>query len=248
SHASAEGEEGVDYFTVNGRDYTVKDPSCTLEQVEMIRLFMVEVWDAIGSGDWGRVQEVLDAESFASTYVVEELFHDVDVDLTSFYLHRGADERLYSGPIWDFDLCAGNYNTLSSNDPGRLYAAWKSVWYSSLFEYEEFPDMVSELLSEKEGLIRQALDHGANYISQHDSDFMRNYEKWDTLDKHVDMNPFMLLALDTWQEHFDYTMSWLFRSLDTLVREYCRRQSLLSVTFENLVLDYKVFPIFGMIS
>ena len=46
-------------------------------------------------------------------------------------------------------------------------------------------------------MIRQALDHGANYISQHDSDFMRNYEKWDTLDKHVDMNPFMLLIPTT---------------------------------------------------
>ncbi|MBR4181057.1 MAG: CotH kinase family protein [Candidatus Methanomethylophilaceae archaeon] len=222
SHAASEGEEGVDYFAVDGRNYSVTDPDCTPEQVEEIRKFMAEVWDAVGSGDWKRVQEALDVRSFALTYIVEELFHDVDVDLSSFYLHKGRDGRLHSGPIWDFDLCAGNYNTRSSNDPDRLYAAWKSVWYSSLLEYDEFRALVSETVAEKEDYIRLAIGNGLEYASRHGGEFVRNFEKWDVLDKHVDMNPFMLMALGTWQEHVDFIASWLDRSLDTLVREYRR--------------------------
>jgi len=222
SHAAAEGEEGIDYFTIDGRDYSVADPDCTPEQVEEIRQFMAMVWDAVGSGDWERVQEVLDVRSFASTYVVGEPFHDVDVDLTSFYFHKGDDGKLHSGPIWDFDLCAGNYNTQSSNDPDRLYAAWKSIWYSSLLEYEEFRILVSETVSENEDSIRSALGQGFEYANRHGGEFVRNFEKWDTLHKHVDMNPFMLMAFGTWQDHVDYTESWLRKSFDAILGEYCR--------------------------
>jgi hypothetical protein len=31
----------------------------------------------------------------------------------------------------------------------------------------------------------------------------------------------MLMALGSWQDHVDYTASWLRKSLDTMVREYC---------------------------
>ena len=226
SHAAAEGEEGVDYFTVGGRNYGITDPDCTPEQVEEIRQFMAKAWDAVGSGDWERVQEILDVRSFASTYMVEELFHDVDVDLSSFYFHKGKDGRLHSGPIWDFDLCAGDYNTRSSNDPDRLYAAWKSVWYSSLLGYDEFRALVSESVAEKEAAIRLAIDQGLEYVKMHGGEFVRNYEKWDTLDKHVDMNPFMLMALGTWREHVEYTASWLDRSLEAILKEYRRSESL----------------------
>ncbi len=222
SHAAESGEEGIDYFTLNGRYYVIKDPDCTPMQVEMIKRFTAGVWEAVGSGDWEKVCECLDADSFASTYIVEELFHDADVDLTSFYLHRGPDNKLRSGPVWDFDLCAGNYNTSSVNDPDKLYASWKSIWYSSLFGYKEFRDLVSDKLAEKESAIRAALENGWDYVNRHGGDFARNYERWNTLDKQVPMNPFVLMTLDTWQEHAEHTMSWLYRSLDTLMREYCR--------------------------
>ncbi len=224
SHAFKDGAEGVDYFSVNGRDYSIKDPDCTPEQVGMVKAFMEEAWDAIGSGDWRRVDGILNVDSFVSTYIVEELFHDADVDLTSFYLFRGPDEKLHSGPIWDFDLCAGNYNATRANDPDRLYAAEKSIWYSSLLRYDEFRGMVSDKLSESKTMITQALDRGLQYLDMNEGDFVRNFERWPILDRHVTMNPFTLMLLDTWQEHVDYTVSWLNRSLDTLLREYCQER------------------------
>jgi hypothetical protein len=166
------------------------------------------------------VEEIVDTDSFVSTYLVEELFHDVDVDLSSFYFHRGSDGKLRSGPVWDFDLCAGNYNTVSSNDPGRLYAAERSSWYSSLLGYGEFRAMVSERLAETFDEIGRTLDGCLRFADEHRSDFLRNYERWDILGKHTAMNPPALMALDSWQEQVDFASSWLHRSLDTMAREY----------------------------
>ncbi len=221
SHAASEGTEGVDYFSVNGKDYGIKEPNCTPEQVAGIKKFMEDVWDAIDSGKWQRVTEFLDAESFAATYIVEELFHDADVNLSSFYFHMGRDGRLCSGPIWDFDLCAGNYNTMRSDDPDCMYVAETSGWYSSLLEYGEFLDLVSETLREKEQDIRSAISGTISYALQHDGDFMRNFERWKTLGRNVDMNPPALMALDTWQEHVKLLDIWLEKSLKSLLREYC---------------------------
>ncbi len=221
SHAASEGTEGIEYFSVNGKDYGIKDLDCTPERTAEIKGFIEAVWYAIDSGEWSRVQEMLDPESFAATYIVEELFHDADVNLSSFYFHLGEDGRLCSGPIWDFDLCAGNYNTMHANDPEFMYVARMNDWYSSLLEYDEFRALVSEMLKDKEQYIRSAINETVAFAIQHDGDFLKNYGKWSTLDRHVNMNPLALMALDTWKEHVDLLAAWLERSLESMLKEYC---------------------------
>lgn len=58
-----------------------------------------------GGGPW---RELLDVPAVVDYVLVQELFKNQDAFLSSTYLHRGQDLRLRMGPVWDFDLSAGN--------------------------------------------------------------------------------------------------------------------------------------------
>ncbi|MBR2454014.1 MAG: CotH kinase family protein, partial [Clostridia bacterium] len=74
---------------------------------QWVKGFISGVEDALLSGDYARVLECVDVDSFAKNYVVQELFKNVDYPRSStrFYIKGG---KLYEGPVWDFDLSSGN--------------------------------------------------------------------------------------------------------------------------------------------
>ena len=47
--------------------------------------------------------EYLDLESFARKYLLEEVFLNMDMGVTSHYLYMDESGKLYEGPPWDLD-------------------------------------------------------------------------------------------------------------------------------------------------
>lgn len=68
-----------------------------------------ELENAILSGQWEKIQELCDIESFAKYYLISEFTENGDAYMTSFYLYMdGNDDKIHVGPIWDFDITCGN--------------------------------------------------------------------------------------------------------------------------------------------
>ena len=66
---------------------------------------------AVEKGDYERVTELIDVDSFVKYFIVNEFTVNPDAYVSSFYLYRdGADDRIHAGPVWDFDLALGNRN------------------------------------------------------------------------------------------------------------------------------------------
>lgn len=93
-------------------------------------------------------RELIDVDSWALKYLIEEVFGNVDGGtLSQFYYYDGG--KIFAGPVWDYDLTMGNTfaypyptaNMFYVNQPG-IYA---TQWYPTLYENPEFYSRMTEL-------------------------------------------------------------------------------------------------------
>ena len=82
--------------------------------------------DGIDEGSGKSYQDLIDIDSFARKYLLEEVAANYDGGVASSYFYKDRDcvsEKLYAGPIWDYDVTWGNsptYLGYLSQSPERL--------------------------------------------------------------------------------------------------------------------------------
>lgn len=238
-NAPNEGIEGVDWFYVGDEEISIpfgmKDPDCTPEQMVYAKNIVQNAWNVIHNDPWKDVIECIDVDSFAASYIVEELFHEVDVNWSSFYMYC-KDGKLYSGPIWDFDRSAGNrtfdydpsitdppyYYGPKSMDPTQLYAE-NGKWYVPLLRHHEFKEIISQKLSSLEEDFDTYLNTTYKDLISHQTDFEDNFRLWPM----EDILPFYSNSYyeTDWKSELEYVMDWLSKSLDNMKRTYSLQDS-----------------------
>ncbi|WP_400237243.1 CotH kinase family protein [Methanomethylophilus alvi] len=223
---SGEGTEETDYFVLDGNCYAIKDPDVTdplwtAEHFSFIKGRVREAYDAVASGDVARMEGCIDVESFALTYIVNELFNTEDIAWSSFYMYYDpADGLIHSGPVWDFDTSSGNSRSEAA-DPECLYASYMNKWYAGLLRTDGFAEMVGDLLSLNRQTIADTMDADMEYLRSHRYDFEHNFDRWGVLGSTIWANPVEFVHLRTWESHADYLYGWLTASLDHVCSVYC---------------------------
>lgn len=160
----------------------------TSEQYKYIKELITNAEIALTSGDMSEIEKYFDIDSMASFYLVQEFFRNVDVNTSSTRFHV-KDGKIYGGPVWDFDLSAGNY--LKSyyksmyDENGDCYAGLKAVkmpWFGALCEVKEFQNLVNQkFLDMQDTLVNLYEDNslGQNYIDKtietYNGSISRNY-------------------------------------------------------------------------
>ncbi len=65
--------------------------------------------EALEDRDYELISEIVDVESFAQYYLLNEFTVNPDAYWTSFYFYKdGSDSKIYAGPGWDFDFALAN--------------------------------------------------------------------------------------------------------------------------------------------
>lgn len=103
------------YVAINSPEFATK------EQVEYIRGFYQELEDALLSDDGynkngKHYSEYIDVESFAKIYVYNEFSRNLDGGISSFYLYKDVDGKLFAGPVWDMDSSFGKIGSFNGRD------------------------------------------------------------------------------------------------------------------------------------
>ena len=100
------------YTTGEGDILTVKDVVNEENEEVAMKEFLAsynELEKAVKKGDYERVQELADVESFAQYYLLSEFTVNPDAYWTSFYFYKdGAEDVIHMGPGWDFDMALAN--------------------------------------------------------------------------------------------------------------------------------------------
>jgi hypothetical protein len=162
-------------------------------------------------------RKYFDTASFVDWYLINELFKQVDADMrlsTYFYKPRG-DDKIYMGPVWDFDLGAGNADYRSCDDPKGWYVR-TGIWLERLFEDEafvqEFKDRWNYLKDNGYfNVFFQRIDDTAKYIEKSAA---MNFERWQILGRYDWPNANDWWNRTTYQSEVDYLKDWLKRRMD----------------------------------
>ncbi len=88
-----------------------------------------------------RLSQMIDVDSFAKYFLVNEYVLNCESYATSFYWYQdGADDVLHMGPVWDFDTCMGNDMTAYDANYGQLH-----TMFAYLLAAPEFYERIEEL-------------------------------------------------------------------------------------------------------
>lgn len=128
----------------------------------------------------------IDVDSFIRWYLVNEIFRNVDANMwSSCWMYKPRDGRLHMGPLWDFDLAAGNANY---SDAFVTSGWWvrEGPWFSRLFEDPAFLARVreiwNEIASDQLPALLQAIQTRATSMQQAQ---LNNFQRWPVLESYV---------------------------------------------------------------
>lgn len=173
---------------------TPDEEDITLNQLTYIKNFLEEVErDLVNSS----LQSKLNLESFVDWYIISELFRNLDAPfLSSVFMWKDSDSSLLRsdrllnlGPLWDFDLSAGNVDYDSNWEPSGCWVGkrhpeiYEGVnWMAVLLNKRDFAQLLVLRWREK----RAGLVHFINYSIRSNANRLqgaqaRNFSRWPIL-------------------------------------------------------------------
>ena len=223
-------------------------------QRDYIRAYVQKTEDAIRAEDYEAVKGLLDLNSAADYWWIQEISENLDAYRTSStYLYKeryGENEtegRLFFGPVWDFDYSWGNILNGEPDPTGFQHA--NMPWISWLFALKEFRELVKERwplidsslakMTESGGLIDQ-------YAREISASWQADLERWPqdsassvTLDEEKEFLRSFIDRRRAWVSENLESLDTLFStvtlqaegSADTVVRQYTGRSLDLAGSF-----------------
>jgi hypothetical protein len=222
--------EALHYTTTHDVDLSLKEPSPDVNTT-------LHPWDAYLGPELQALEDTLfapgfaepatgwrtrfDEESFVAWYLVNELMKNVDATFySSCYFHRGVGGKVHMGPVWDYDLGAGND---SENPVGKPWdpAGWyvrlpdervatKTHWYTRLFEDPGFDAAFQarwKALSPTQlHTLRAFLEESARELKHGQQ---RNFQLWPILGTEVWPNPAGWDQRTTYESELVWLQDWL---------------------------------------
>ena len=221
------------YSGVNGVKFAINEPEIddlSGEQKAYVTDLVYEAERALNSGNFEKVQQYFDIESMAKFYLTLEYFRNIDVATSSTRFHIKGD-KIYGGPVWDFDLSSGNYNVdyYGTSTTEQKFHATKMKWFGSLVQYEEFQALVNEYFLEMQDTIVNL--YTDNYLGQNKIDclldtygasFNRNNVDagWDPSKVHHSSMQLERHPDATYEENVAFYRNWLRERNEWLLDEW----------------------------
>lgn len=233
----ASGEEGVDYFRVDGVKYafTVHSPdpedyatdgeiskTTYMRQVAFIKDYVTKVYKAALSGDYNTFAGLVDTKSFVDMYILHELFKNVDTGYSSFYMYKKPGGKLYAGPAWDFDATTNTAYDRGDRSPQGIYVAGEgqvayltsSEFYIALYKTIGFKSAVKARWKVLSPAISAFIDERLNddVYETYKTAMGKNFAKW--------KNKSQTQAENDWVNDVKTLKKWLTDRITWLDKEW----------------------------
>lgn len=121
-------DELCGFISAQGQQIVCKYPEfCSNTEVKYIR----DVWNAAEevmynkNATYEQLNAVIDVESFAKMYLIQELTKNLDGCATSYYVYLDKGGKLTAGCTWDYDWTLGQYG---SDNQKAIVTSNKATW------------------------------------------------------------------------------------------------------------------------
>jgi len=214
--APQEGREDVDYVLANATPFAIKYPKTdgaimTPNHIAYLKNYLTSFQQALNNHNEEEILSYIDVASFVDFYLVQELFKNVDIAGISLFFQikgQGSNRKIHMGPIWDFDLSAGNAHYVDYAPQG-LWAATQNAWYAKLLETNFANEVASRwnaiASNEVDAMIAQIATMAATYQTS----FENNFYKWRILDQTLWPNPPEVIAAKSFEAQVTYLIGFL---------------------------------------
>jgi len=158
----------------------------------------------------------IDMKSFIDYLLLNELSKNVDgnLRLSTFVYKDRNDEKLYFGPVWDYDIAFGNVNYFGCDNTAGWYARTDAKWYRQFFSYDVFDKMVKDRWKElRNGELADLNDFIDKTAQEMEVSQKYNFGRWPILGKYVWPNAAGYENRKSYQDEVDYLKSWLTQRL-----------------------------------
>ena len=163
-------------FKLNNSCFSIKSPvNASREQVEYISGYAEHVDEVLRTISDSQFS-VVDVYSFSRRFLIEELFYNLDGFINSYYFYKDPrDDRLYAGPVWDYDTClgkgGGDYldyrrSLFEQNLFGKKYR-YPCEWDYLLYQNDNYRAYLRDVLKQNIPVFRKLIEE----------DIDRYYEK-----------------------------------------------------------------------
>jgi hypothetical protein len=199
----------------------------TQAQLAYVKGFLDRVeTDIYARADLSRINAV----SFADWYLVSELFRNQDaVFYSSDFMWKDtdaatipADRLLNMGPLWDFDLSAGNVNMFENWKPEGCWVAktlpGQPNWIAKLLENRDFLDLVIARWKDKRPSLEAFVSASIGTFTRRlEAPQQRNFARWPVLGTAGWNNYYLWPA---WSDEVAYLKGFLTERMAWLDRAY----------------------------
>ena len=134
--------------------------------------------------------ELIDLDSWARKYLIEEIFGNLDAGAVSQYFYCDLENgKICAGPVWDYDMSMGNVRPWQLRSPRAYFAdrpllrtGMDQPWFYALCRDETFHGYVVKLYeTEFRPLLERYLDDNLNdYVNQIGNDARLDQLRWNT--------------------------------------------------------------------
>lgn len=135
--------------------------------------------------------QLIDLDSWARKYLIEEIFGNGDGGAISQYFYGITEELpMYAGPVWDYDISMGNFQGRCGGETRSLFTGRPRIrsnirvsWYYELYQKQVFYDRMTEIYREEclpllDRFLNEQLDE---YLSRIIASAAMNQIRWRSL-------------------------------------------------------------------
>ena len=205
-------DEDYWFHSSQGVPFTIKAPEdITTKQFDYIKNYINEIEAVLNSPSFADpvngYAKYIDTESFIKWYWVNELLKNNDARFfSSVFMYKERNEKLKMGPLWDFDIAAGNIYYNGNDNPNGWWIR-SGPWFNRLMTDPVFLDQVNEFCKTHRPALEQTVmdfidTHANKLTTSQDLNFM----KWPILDTYVWPNA---VVTGSYEGEVNYLKSWM---------------------------------------
>ena len=162
--ANRYADEACGFVTNRNQPFTMKTPEYVTEaQINYISALYQQFEDAVYAGaDMNEIGKYCNVQSIARLYLINEWASNMDGGLTSTYFYKpeGANETIYAGPVWDFDIAFGNNDGErfgnDYNDPTKWTVCYNRMYRNTVFGKWDIDEQTNifNVITKNEGFVK----------------------------------------------------------------------------------------------
>ncbi|MBQ9415431.1 MAG: CotH kinase family protein [Clostridia bacterium] len=213
------------FVNLDGHWLTFKSPEGEEMEPEMMN-YVARKWKkviaALDSGNEERIRAAIEIESVARWFLVEDLMMNMDASFhSSVYMYLDGQGVFHMGPVWDFDLGAGNAN-YGTRDTSVAYLE-NSYIIRKLFKLDFFRDEIYAIWTESYPAVCRSLLELDRVSAMLDLSAMWNFRRWDVLTRIVGANDAWVLNYPTMESQIIYLQAFVRRRMEYIQNLVCGR-------------------------